>query len=134
MAVTVKKVVLWRKEAENRTGILANALAPLAHAGTDIHVVMAYRFQGQESKAQLSFIRLRGGSPLQRPRKPDSARQPSRLCSSRATTEHDLATKPRRPSRMRESTWIFLWPRLWKENIQRFLDLSLTQTPQSALP
>jgi hypothetical protein len=39
MAVTVKKIVLWRKEIENRTGILANALAPLANAGTDIHVV-----------------------------------------------------------------------------------------------
>ena len=44
MAMTVKKIVLWRKEVENRTGILANALAPLANAGTDIHVVMAYRF------------------------------------------------------------------------------------------
>jgi hypothetical protein len=32
MAVTVKKIVLWRKEVENRAGILANALAPLARA------------------------------------------------------------------------------------------------------
>jgi hypothetical protein len=46
MTVTVKKIMLWRKEVENRTGILANALAPLAHASTDIHVVMAYRFSG----------------------------------------------------------------------------------------
>jgi len=60
MAVTVKKVVLWRKEAENRTGILANALAPLAHAGTDIHVVMAYRFQGQESKAAIELYPVTG--------------------------------------------------------------------------
>jgi len=34
MAVTVKKIVLWRKEVDNRTGILANALASLANAGT----------------------------------------------------------------------------------------------------
>jgi len=41
MAVTVRKIVLWRKEVENRAGILAGALAPLAHAGANIHVVMA---------------------------------------------------------------------------------------------
>ena len=36
MAMTVKKIVLWRKEVENKAGILANALAPLANAGTDM--------------------------------------------------------------------------------------------------
>src|SRR5215510_13252356 len=60
MAVTVKKIVLWRKEVENRTGILANALAPLAHAGTDIHVVMAYRFPHQESKAAIELYPVTG--------------------------------------------------------------------------
>ncbi|HEV8724935.1 MAG TPA: hypothetical protein VGW77_30330 [Candidatus Binatia bacterium] len=60
MAVTVKKIVLWRKEVENKTGILANALAPLAHAGTDIHVVMAYRFPGQESKAAIELYPVTG--------------------------------------------------------------------------
>src|SRR5215472_5871845 len=60
MAVTVKKIVLWRKEVENRTGILANALAPLANAGTDIHVVMAYRFPGQESKAAIELYPVTG--------------------------------------------------------------------------
>src|SRR3972149_4300424 len=60
MALTVKKIVLWRKEVENRAGVLANALAPLAHAGTDIHVVMAYRFPGQESKAAIEFYPVTG--------------------------------------------------------------------------
>lgn len=60
MAVTVKKIVLWRKEVENRPGILANALAPLASAGTDIHVVMAYRFPGQESKAAIELYPVAG--------------------------------------------------------------------------
>jgi hypothetical protein len=60
MAVTVKKIVLWRKEVENRAGILANALAPLANAGTDIHVVMAYRFPGQESKAAIELYPVTG--------------------------------------------------------------------------
>ena len=60
MAVTVKRIVLWRKEVENKTGILANALAPLANAGTDIHVVMAYRFPGQESKAAIELYPVTG--------------------------------------------------------------------------
>jgi hypothetical protein len=60
MAVTVKKIVLWRKEVDNRTGILANALAPLANAGTDIHVVMAYRFPRQESKAVIELYPVTG--------------------------------------------------------------------------
>jgi len=60
MALTVKKIVLWRKEVENRTGILASALAPLANAGADIHVVMAYRFPGQESKAVIELYPVRG--------------------------------------------------------------------------
>ena len=60
MAVAVKKIALWRKEVENRTGILANALAPLANGGTDIHVVMAYRFPGQESKAAIELYPVAG--------------------------------------------------------------------------
>jgi hypothetical protein len=60
MAVTVKKIVLWRKEVENRTGILASALAPLANPRADIHVVMAYRFPGQESKAAIELYPVTG--------------------------------------------------------------------------
>jgi len=60
MAVTVKKIVLWRKEVENKAGVLANALAPLANNGTDIHVVMAYRFPGQESEAAIELFPVTG--------------------------------------------------------------------------
>jgi hypothetical protein len=60
MAVTVKKIVLWRKETENKAGILANALAPLAHAGTDIHVVMGYRYPSDESKAAIELYPVAG--------------------------------------------------------------------------
>ncbi len=42
MAITVKKAVLWRKEVDNRPG----ALEPLAQAGADLQVVMAYRYPG----------------------------------------------------------------------------------------
>src|SRR5689334_16749159 len=60
MALTVKPIVLWRKEVDNRPGILANALAPLAHAGTDIQVVMAYRFPGEASKAAIELYPVKG--------------------------------------------------------------------------
>jgi len=60
MALTVKKIVLWRKEVENRAGILAGALAPLAHAGADIHVVMAYRHPGQKSQGAIELYPVTG--------------------------------------------------------------------------
>ncbi len=48
MAITVKKAVLWRKEVDNRPGTLASALEPLAQAGADLQVVMAYRYPGSD--------------------------------------------------------------------------------------
>src|SRR5262245_27329639 len=55
MAVTVKKIVLWRKEIENKPGALADTLASLAGAGADLEVVMAYRYPGDESKAAVEL-------------------------------------------------------------------------------
>jgi len=55
MALTVKKIVLWRKEVENKPGILAGALASLARAGADLQVVMAYRYPSEESKAAIEL-------------------------------------------------------------------------------
>ena len=107
MAVTVKKIVLWRKDVDNRTGILANALASLANAGTDIHVVMPIAFRARNPRLQLNFTRLQGGSPLPRPTKQDSARHQSRRCWSRTITGRALAMQPRRPLPVRGSTWIF---------------------------
>jgi hypothetical protein len=60
MAVTVKKIVLWRKEVDNRAGILAAALAPLAHTGANIQVVMGYRYPGQESKGAIELYPVTG--------------------------------------------------------------------------
>ena len=60
MALSVKKIVLWRKEVEDRPGTLAGALAPLAHAGANIQVVMAYRYPGQESNAAIELYPVSG--------------------------------------------------------------------------
>ena len=46
MAVSIKKVTLWRTEVENKPGALSSVLAPLAEAGADLQVVMGYHYHG----------------------------------------------------------------------------------------
>jgi hypothetical protein len=60
MAVTVKKAVLWRKEVDNRPGVLASTLAPLAEARADLTVVMGYRFPGMESQGAIEVYPVSG--------------------------------------------------------------------------
>ncbi len=60
MAITVKNVSLWRKEVENKSGVLAETLEPFAKLGTDLHVVMAYRYPGNESRAAIELYPLTG--------------------------------------------------------------------------
>jgi hypothetical protein len=49
MAITVKKITLWRREVEDRSGALASVLDPLAGAGAGLQVVMGYRLRGTAS-------------------------------------------------------------------------------------
>ena len=51
MAVSVKGITLWRREVDNRPGALARVLEPLARAGADLKVLMAYRYPGDEATA-----------------------------------------------------------------------------------
>jgi hypothetical protein len=60
MAVTVKKAVLWRTQIENRPGMLASTLAPLAEAGADLQVVMGYRYPGGTDKAAIELHPVSG--------------------------------------------------------------------------
>jgi hypothetical protein len=60
MAVRVKSISLWRKEAENKTGLLAETLEPLAKAGADLSVVMGYRLPGNEAKAAIEIYPVSG--------------------------------------------------------------------------
>jgi hypothetical protein len=55
MPVTVKRITLWRKELENKSGTLAAALEPLAKAGTDLQLVMGYRFPAEPTKAAVEL-------------------------------------------------------------------------------
>ena len=64
MAVTVKKAIVWRKEIDNRPGMLANILGPLSEAGTDLQVVMAYRYPEGADRAAIELYPLSGRKPL----------------------------------------------------------------------
>ena len=64
MAVIVKKAVLWRKEVDNRPGMLANTLEPLSDAGADLQVVMAYRYPGASDTAAIELHPVSGRKPI----------------------------------------------------------------------
>jgi hypothetical protein len=55
MAVTVKRITLWRKDLENKAGTLAGTLEPLAKAGADLQIVMGYRYPGDNTKAAVEL-------------------------------------------------------------------------------
>ena len=60
MAVKVRVIRLWRREVENRPGALARTLEPLARAGADLGVVMAYRYPGGEEMAAIELYPVSG--------------------------------------------------------------------------
>jgi hypothetical protein len=60
MSVTVRSISLWRKEAENKIGLLAQTLEPLAKAGADLGVVMGYRLPGNDAKAAIEVYPVSG--------------------------------------------------------------------------
>jgi hypothetical protein len=60
MPVTVKNISLWRKDVDNKTGVLAQTLEPLAKAGVDLRVVMGYRYPGNEAKAAIELYPVSG--------------------------------------------------------------------------
>ena len=51
MAVSIRKITLWRTEVDHRPGALAELLEPLAQAGADLQTVMGYRIPGQKGRA-----------------------------------------------------------------------------------
>jgi hypothetical protein len=60
MAVTVKEITLWRREIQNRPGMLAETLDPLADARADLTVLMAYRFPGDETRGAVELFPVSG--------------------------------------------------------------------------
>lgn len=60
MAVTVKEITLWRREIDNRPGMLSQVLQPLAGSAADLQVVMAYRYPGDETKGAVEVFPVMG--------------------------------------------------------------------------
>jgi hypothetical protein len=55
MAVSIRKLTLWRTEVEHRPGALAELLEPLAAAGADLQIVMGYRIPGHKDRAVIEL-------------------------------------------------------------------------------
>ena len=60
MPVTVKSISLWRKEVLNRAGTLAETLEPISKAGTNLRVLMGYRYPGDATKAAIELYPIAG--------------------------------------------------------------------------
>lgn len=60
MALTVKRITLWRREVQNQPGVLASTLEPLARAGVDLRLVMGYRFPEATTRAAIEVYPVSG--------------------------------------------------------------------------
>jgi hypothetical protein len=63
MAVTVKRITLWRAEVENEPGVLARTLEPLAASGADLRLVMGYRFPQTPDRSAIELYPVSGKKP-----------------------------------------------------------------------
>ena len=59
MPVTMKEITLWRREIENRPGMLARVHEPLA-GSADLQVLMAYRYPGDETRGAVELFPISG--------------------------------------------------------------------------
>ncbi|PYT11729.1 MAG: hypothetical protein DMG59_25535 [Acidobacteria bacterium] len=60
MPLTVRQITLWRTEVENTVGVLARTLKPLAETGSDLQVVMGYRYPGSANRAAIEVYPVTG--------------------------------------------------------------------------
>ena len=60
MPITVKKIILWRSEVDNKPGALASTIEPPSKAGADFKVIMGYRHPAAEGKAAIEVFPITG--------------------------------------------------------------------------
>jgi hypothetical protein len=77
MAITVKKITLWRGQVENKPGVLGKVLEPLA--GVDLQVVMGYGLHGEKNKAAIELYPVSGKKTI-------AAAKAAGLCASSIPT------------------------------------------------
>jgi hypothetical protein len=63
MALTVKRITLWRADVPNEPGVLAKTLEPLAEAGADLRLVMGYRFPEMPEHSAIELYPVSGRRP-----------------------------------------------------------------------
>ena len=56
MAVTIKRVLLWQTEIQDKPGALSAVLEPLAQAGLDLHAVMNRCIPGRRGRATVEIL------------------------------------------------------------------------------
>jgi hypothetical protein len=60
MAMSVKRITLWRREVEDRPGELAATLGPPAEAGADLQIVMGYRYPDRKGRGAVEVFPISG--------------------------------------------------------------------------
>jgi hypothetical protein len=60
MAISVRKIILWRTEVDNKPGALADAIQPPAQAGAALKIVMGYRQPKAEGNAAIEVFPITG--------------------------------------------------------------------------
>jgi hypothetical protein len=60
LAISVQKVQLWAAHGSDRSGLLADALEPLAAAGADLRSVMTYCHAGESGRATVEVYPVSG--------------------------------------------------------------------------
>jgi hypothetical protein len=55
MAVSIRKITLWRTQVAHRPGALADLLEPVAQAGADLQIVMGYRIPNRHDRAVIEI-------------------------------------------------------------------------------
>jgi hypothetical protein len=60
MAISIKKLTIWRGEVDNQPGSLGTMLGPLADAGCDLEVVMGYEKPGEHGRSIIEVAPITG--------------------------------------------------------------------------
>ena len=60
MPITVRQIILWRNEVDNKPGALAGAIEAPAKAGADLKVIMGYKHPAAKGKAVVEVFPIAG--------------------------------------------------------------------------
>jgi predicted amino acid-binding ACT domain protein len=60
VAISIKKMTLWRKDALNNPGVLAEVLRPLAESGANLRVVIGYASAADPERASIELSPVSG--------------------------------------------------------------------------